>query len=192
MSPSIHHTNTYSFQVVHKACKYIGAPSCICPQPIWIPLVSHTHIMFFPHKCAGTHSLSSFLCCCLGAESSCLLPVTHHHHLLLSPVTKLAVTHYQTCCYLPPNHCCLLRGPKPCICHHCHHYLNLSLLPCQTSPWWSWITKIMKSGKYWWRPYLYISSSTMSHLVGCQGQPGHPIWCGCRTGKTRKPGPSYS
>src|SRR5216684_1458973 len=32
MFPSMHHTDTYSFQVVHKACKYIGAPSRVCPQ----------------------------------------------------------------------------------------------------------------------------------------------------------------
>src|SRR5260370_24036658 len=37
-------------------------------------------IGFFPHKHAGTHSLSSFLCCCLGAEPSRSLPVTHHRH----------------------------------------------------------------------------------------------------------------
>src|SRR5258708_2580311 len=44
-------------------------------------------IVFFPHKCAGTHSLSLFLCCCLGAEHSRLLPVTCHCHPSPSPVT---------------------------------------------------------------------------------------------------------
>src|SRR5216684_1675969 len=51
-------------------------------------------IAFFPHKRAGTHSLSSFLCCCLGAEPSCSLPVTHHHHPspnLLSPMSNLSL-----------------------------------------------------------------------------------------------------
>src|SRR5258708_36793029 len=95
-------------------------------------------IAFFPHKHAGTHSLSSFLCCCLGAEPSRSLPVTHHHHPSLSPIT---VTRRQTCyhpcrthCYSPPNHRCLLRGLKPCICHHRHRYQNLPLPPCRTSP----------------------------------------------------------
>src|SRR5258707_10889368 len=47
--------------------------------------------MFFPHKRAGTHSLSSFLCCCLGAEPSRSLPVTRHRHPSpnsLSPVSN--------------------------------------------------------------------------------------------------------
>src|SRR5712692_10314054 len=50
------------------------------------------HIMFFPHKCTGTHSLSSFLCCCLGAEPSRSLPVTRYCHPSpnsLSPVLNL-------------------------------------------------------------------------------------------------------
>src|SRR5258707_4460725 len=48
-------------------------------------------IAFFPHKHAGTHSLSSFLCCCLGAEPSRSLPVTCHRHPspnLLSPMSN--------------------------------------------------------------------------------------------------------
>src|SRR5258708_15938759 len=95
-------------------------------------------IAFFPHKCAGTHSLSSVLWCCLGAEPSCSLPVTHHCHPSPSPIT---ITRHQTRChpcrtrrYLPLNHCCLLRGPKPCICCRRRRYPNLSLPPCQTSP----------------------------------------------------------
>src|SRR5260370_11476561 len=51
-------------------------------------------ITFFPHKCTGTHSLSSFLCCCLGAEPSRSLPVTCHRHLSpnsLSPVLNLSL-----------------------------------------------------------------------------------------------------
>src|SRR5260370_41006097 len=48
-------------------------------------------IAFVPHKRAGTHSFSLFLCCCLGAEPSCSLPVTHHRPPspnLLSPVSN--------------------------------------------------------------------------------------------------------
>jgi len=45
----MHHTDIYTFRVVQKACKYIGAPSRVCPQPTWIPLVSRTRIAFFPH-----------------------------------------------------------------------------------------------------------------------------------------------
>src|SRR5216684_2159028 len=78
--PSMHHTDIYTFRVVQKACKYIGVPSRVCPHPTLIPLISHTRIAFFPHKCAGTHSLSSFLCCCLGAEPSRSLPITCHRH----------------------------------------------------------------------------------------------------------------
>ncbi len=43
-----HHTDIYTFRVAQKACKYIGAPSCVCPPTTHrIPLVSHTRIVFF-------------------------------------------------------------------------------------------------------------------------------------------------
>ncbi len=31
--PPMHHTDIYTFRVVQKACKYIGVPSRVCPQP---------------------------------------------------------------------------------------------------------------------------------------------------------------
>src|SRR5258708_8430666 len=46
--------------------------------------------MFFPHKRAGTHSLSSFLCCCLGAEPSHSLPVTRHCHPSPNPLSPMS------------------------------------------------------------------------------------------------------
>src|SRR5258708_8430665 len=101
--------------------------------PTHNPLESHS---FPAHASCFSHTNAQVLIPCHRFSVAALGLNPHTHYL--SPVT---VTHRRTrchpCrtrCYSPLNRRCLLRGPKPCICHRRRRYPNLSLPPFRTSP----------------------------------------------------------